>query len=179
MEHSGIHHHSHHNHHSHHGHSSHHKKEKVWLGALGAFGFSLIGAIIYFILNAVGLIGSLSGFVAVYCAIYGYIILAKKESKRGIIISLVISAIVITLSWYLCFCLNTVEQINAQASKLPDNLKYIVSFAEFLPKSFNVLVKQPKLIVPLIVSYVFGVLGYFSYANGLFSAKKSEKKQEK
>ena len=132
--------------------------------------FSLFGAVIYFILNAVGLIESLGGFVAVYCAINGYVLFAKKESKKGIIISLIIATVVIILSWYLCFCLNTVEQINKNAESLPADLRNISSFWEFLPRSFEVIGDQPKVLLSLGLSLAFGVLGYLSYTFKLFTS---------
>ncbi len=157
-------------------HHGHHKKENVLLGALGAFLFSLIGAVTLFILNAVGLIESLSGFVAVFCAINGYAVFAKKESKKGIIISVAIATVVIIISWYLCFCLSTVELINKNASTLPEDLRYTVSFAEFLPKSFDIIKKQPEMLISLGLSLVFGAIGYFSHVNGLFYSNKTNKK---
>ncbi len=161
--------------------SSHHKKdnENIWLGALGAFLFSLIGAGVYFLLNAVGLIEAIGGFIAVYCAIIGYSIFSKGESKRGIIISLVIAAAVITLSWFFCFCFNAVDQINKQASALPEELRYTISIADFFPKSFAVIAKQPSILISLALALVFGALGYFSYANGLFYTGKSKKSKHR
>ncbi len=173
MEHSGSHHHNHHGHHSHHG---HHKKENVGLGVLGAFLFSLIGAAVFFLLNAIGLIESLSGFVTVFCAINGYAILSKKESKRGVIISLVIAAVVIIVSWYFCFCLTAVDQINAKANAIPADSRNTTTLSEFLPHSFDVIKKQPEMLISLGLSLVFGALGYISHVMGLFSTKKSKKK---
>ncbi len=143
---------------------SHYEKENVWLGVLGAFLFSLIGAAIFFLLNAFGLIESISGFATVFCAINGYRIFAKRESKTGIIISLVIAAVVIIVSWYLCFCLTAVEQINQKASEASS----MTTFAEFLPHGFDVIKKQPEMLISLGLSIVFGALGYLSHAFGLF-----------
>ncbi|MBQ8255045.1 MAG: hypothetical protein IJY94_06050 [Clostridia bacterium] len=151
------------------------KKENVLLGALGAFLFSLIGAVLFFVLNAIGLIESISGFVAVFAAINGYIIFGKGQSKKGVIISLIIAAVVIIVSWYLCFCITTVKQINAQAGKLPDELKYSTTFTEFFPNGFGVIAKQPDLLISLGLSLVFGALGYVSHVTGLFYSDKSKK----
>ena len=156
-------------------HHSHHKKENIWLGALGAFLFSLIGTATFFLLNAIGLIESLSGFITVFCAINGYAIFAKKESKRGVIISLVIAAVVIIVSWYFCFCLTAVDQINAKASGMPDGLRSTTTLGEFLPHSFDVIKKQPEMLISLGLSLVFGMLGYISHVTGLFGSKRSKK----
>lgn len=150
-------------------HHDHQKNENVWLGALGAFLFSLIGAATFFLLSALGFIESLGGFVTVFCALYGYTILAKNNSKRGIIISLVIAAIVIFVSWYFCFCLTTIDQWNAIGSEN-------ISLGKFLPQSFDVIKKHPKMLVSLGLSLAFGVFGYFSQVMDLFGINKSKKK---
>ncbi len=145
---------------------------------MGAFLFSLIGAAIYFLLNAVGLIESISGFAAVFCAINGYRIFAKRESKRGIIISLVIAVVVIIVSWYLCFCLTAVDQINQKANEASVGLKDTTTFAEFLPHSFEVIKKQPEMLISLGLSLVFGALGYISHVFGLFYPQKKRNEEE-
>ena len=162
------------NHHRHH----HHRKENIWLGALGAFLFSLIGAAAFFLLNAIGLIESLSGFITVFCAINGYAILSKSknESKRGVIISLIIAAVVILISWYFCFCITAVDQINAKASTLPSSLQSKTTLGEFFPHSFDVIKKQPEMLISLGLSLVFGALAYVSHVTGLFGSKNSKKK---
>lgn len=70
-------------------------KENVAAGIAGAFLFSLAGGIIYFILYLIGITASISGLVGVICAIKGYSIFAKRESKRGVLIAVVASLLVI------------------------------------------------------------------------------------
>lgn len=77
-------------------------KENVIAGIVGAFLFSLAGAIVYFLLNLIGYIASASGLIGAVCAVKGYAIFSKKESKKGIIISAIISLLVMVLAWYLC-----------------------------------------------------------------------------
>lgn len=77
-------------------------KENVAAGIAGAFLFSLAGGIIYFILYLIGITASISGLVGVICAIKGYSIFAKRESKRGVLIAVVASLLVIVLAWYFC-----------------------------------------------------------------------------
>ena len=144
-------------------------------GIAGAFLFSLAGAVVYFLLYLLGVIAALSGLVGVVCAIKGYSIFAKKESKRGVIISLVIAAVVIIVSWYFCFSLTAVDQINAKASEMPDGLRSTTTLGEFLPHSFDVIKKQPEMLISLGLSLVFGTLGYISHVTGLFGSKRSKK----
>ena len=77
--------------------------ENVLAGIVGAFLFSLVGAAVYFILNLFGYIASISGLIGAVCAVKGYAVFAKKESKKGIIIAAIISILVMVLAWYLSF----------------------------------------------------------------------------
>ncbi len=77
-------------------------KENVLAGIVGAFLFSLVGAVIYFLLNMIGYIASISGLVGAVCAVKGYAIFSKKESKKGIVIATIVSLLVMVLAWYLC-----------------------------------------------------------------------------
>ncbi len=77
--------------------------ENVLAGIVGAFLFSLVGAAVYFILNLFGYIASISGLIGAVCAVKGYAVFAKKESKKGIIIAAVVSILVMVIAWYLSF----------------------------------------------------------------------------
>ena len=77
-------------------------KENVIAGIVGAFLFSLAGAAVYVLLNMVGYIASISGLVGAVCAVKGYSVFSKKESKKGIVIAAIISVLVIVLAWYFC-----------------------------------------------------------------------------
>lgn len=88
-------------------------KENVIAGIVGAFLFSLAGAAIYFLLHLIGYIASISGLVGVVCAVKGYTIFAKKESKKGIVIATVISLLVIVLAWYFCLAYDVYDAYKA------------------------------------------------------------------
>lgn len=77
-------------------------KENVLAGMVGAFLFSLVGGALWFVFYLFGFIAGISGLVGAICAIKGYSIFAKKESTKGIIISVVIALLVMVLAWYLC-----------------------------------------------------------------------------
>ena len=76
------------------------KKENVLLGILGAFLFSLAGAVVWVVLDLIGFIAAISGLVGVFCAIHGYRIFAGKLSKKGIIIAIIIAFIVFNLYFF-------------------------------------------------------------------------------
>ena len=76
--------------------------ENVLAGTVGAFLFALAGGVLWFILWQIGYIAALSGIVAVICAIKGYSVFSKRESVKGVVISVVMSIIVIVIAWYIC-----------------------------------------------------------------------------
>ncbi len=77
-------------------------KENVLAGMVGAFLFSLAGGALWYVLYLVGFIAAISGLVGAICAIKGYSVFAKKESVKGIVISVIISLIVMVIAWYFC-----------------------------------------------------------------------------
>ena len=77
-------------------------EENVLAGMVGAFLFSLVGGVVWFVLYQVGILAAISGIIGVVCAIKGYSVFAKGESVKGVIISTVIAFVVIVIAWYLC-----------------------------------------------------------------------------
>jgi uncharacterized transporter YbjL len=79
-------------------------KENVLAGAVGAFLFSLVGGILWFVLWQLGFLASLSGLVGVICAVKGYTFFAKtkKESKICLVLSVIIAMAVLAIAWYAC-----------------------------------------------------------------------------
>ena len=75
-------------------------QENVLAGIVGAFLFALAGGVLWFVLYLIGFMASISGLVAAICAIKGYSVFAKKESTKGIIISVVIALLVMVIAWY-------------------------------------------------------------------------------
>lgn len=75
-------------------------QENVLAGIVGAFLFSLAGGALWFVLYLVGFMASISGLVAAICAIKGYSVFAKKESTKGIVISVIVALVVMVIAWY-------------------------------------------------------------------------------
>lgn len=76
------------------------QEENVAAGIVGAFLFALAGGVLYFLLDLIGFVASLSGFVGIICAIKGYSIFAKKESTKGVVIAIVMTVLVLVVAWY-------------------------------------------------------------------------------
>ena len=79
-------------------------KENVLAGAVGAFLFSLVGGILWFVIYQFGYLAAISGLIGVICAVKGYTFFAKikTESNKCLVISTVISIAVLVIAWYLC-----------------------------------------------------------------------------
>jgi len=77
-------------------------QEQVLAGILGAFLFALAGGVVWVILSRLGYISWISGFVAVVCGVRGYSFFARRESRRGVIIAVLMAFLVIVLAWYAC-----------------------------------------------------------------------------
>lgn len=73
-------------------------KENVFLGFIGAFVGSLIGAVCIVLLGQFGYIASICGVVMGICALKGYTLLGKRMSVKGLVISVVLMIIMVYLS---------------------------------------------------------------------------------
>ncbi|MBQ8861513.1 MAG: hypothetical protein IJ021_02090 [Clostridia bacterium] len=80
------------------------EQENVLAGVVGAFLFSLVGGILWFVLYQIGYLAAVSGLVGVICAVKGYTFFAKtkNESKKCLVISIITTVIVLAISWYFC-----------------------------------------------------------------------------
>ena len=81
-------------------------RENVLFGTVGAFLFALVGGVIWFVLYQIGFLAAISGIIAVVCAIRGYTFFAKKESVKGVIISVIMAVLVIVIAWYACLSMD-------------------------------------------------------------------------
>ena len=152
-------------------------KENVVAGIVGAFLFSLAGGVLWFVIYLFGFIAGISGLVGAVCAIKGYSVFAKKESIKGIIISVIIALLVIVAAWYSCFAYDI--YVAYQDWFAAGEVDYTLTFAESV---YNVpyFLSEPEIgaayIKDLIFGIVFCVIGGGSYvANKLKNAKNKAK----
>ena len=71
------------------------QNENVVAGIIGAFLFALAGGVLWYLFYQMGFISGLAGSVGVICSVSGYSFFAKKESKKGIVIAVIMSIFVI------------------------------------------------------------------------------------
>ncbi len=136
-------------------------EENVLFGVIGAFLFSLVGGVLYVLLSRIGYIASLSGLIGVVCAIKGYSFFSKKDTKRGVVISVIIAAVVLIIAWYIGFCIDMVDAYRVWFEA--GEVVYAPNFFEYLPFGFIDLQVNPLYFVDLLLSLGLGAVGCWSY----------------
>lgn len=134
--------------------------ENIVAGIVGAFLFSLIGGIVWFLLYLLGFFSSISGLIGVILAIKGYQLFSKKESIKGIIIATVIAFLVLALAWYLCFGKDIYDAYQAWYQN--GEIDFTLSYSESL-RAVPVFLSEPEIgptyIRDLIIGMVFALIG--------------------
>ena len=135
--------------------------ERVGMGVLGAILFSLAGAVVYYVLWSVNIIAAISGIICVICALKGYEIFAGARTKRGIFISVAVSAVMLVLAWYFCYC----SDIHAywESAFAAGETDYVPTVWECLSYGYLDLPANPGYLVDLILSLAMGGLGCWGY----------------
>lgn len=135
--------------------------ERVALGVLGAVLFALLGGAVYYALWSVNIIAAISGIICVICAIKGYEIFAGARTKRGIFISVAVSALMLVLAWYFCYC----SDIHAywEAAFAAGEAEYAPTIWECLCYGYMDLPATPGYLVDLILSLAMGGVGCWGY----------------
>lgn len=139
-------------------------KENVLAGIVGAFLFSLAGAAVYFVLHLIGYIASISGLVGAVCAVKGYAVFSKKESKKGIIIASLISLLVMVIAWYFCLAYDVYDAYKSGFQT--GEIDFYFTFTESL-RVAPVFLEEPEIsrayFGDLALGLLFCVLGCGSY----------------
>lgn len=130
-------------------------KENVLAGIVGAFLFSLAGGALWFGLYLIGFIAAISGLVGAICAIKGYSVFAKKESVKGIVISVVISLLVMVIAWYFCLAYDiyTVHQEWFAAGEID----YTYTFVESV-RVAPLFLEEPEIRIAYLKDLGLGIL---------------------
>ena len=152
-------------------------KENVLAGAVGAFLFSLVGGILWFVIYQFGYLTAISGLIGVICAVKGYTFFAKikTESNKCLVISTVISIAVLVIAWYLCvaYDIYLVYQEWYAAGEVDFTYTFFES-VQVVPYFFQESEVLIACLKDLGMGLLFAVLGIVSY---LASREKKKKQQ--
>ena len=129
-------------------------EENKIAGTLGAFLFALAGGLAYFALWQLGFIAAISGFLAVFCAMKGYKLFAKKESVYGVVTSVVVSVLVIVIAWYFCLAFDVYEAYKEWYAN--GKVDFTVSFLEALLNA-HLFLQDAEVASQYILDLVIGV----------------------
>lgn len=136
-------------------------EENLLFGIVGAFLFSLLGGGLYYVLYQIGYVAAISGLIGVICAIKGYSWFAKKESVRGIVISVIIAALVLVIAWY--FCLSNDVYLAYQDWYANGEVEYAPTFFESVKIAYLFLADAPGYFGDLAISLLLAAVGCGSY----------------
>lgn len=130
-------------------------RENHVAGAVGAFLFALVGGVVYFLLWQLQFLSAISGLIAIACAMKGYQLFAKKESKVGTIISVIMSMIVIVIAWYLCLSFDVYQAFREWYAA--GEINYTITFLDAMFGSYLFL-GDPQVAGGYLASLVIGLL---------------------
>lgn len=149
--------------------------ENVLGGTVGAFLFSLIGGVAWFLLYQFGVLAAISGVVGVVCAIKGYAVFGKCESRRGIVISTVVAFLVIVLAWYFCLSYDVYRAYQVWFEN--GEIDYTVTFFEATANA-HLYLGEPEIAIAylkdLAIGLIFCVVGAFGYVKAAIAKAKKQ-----
>lgn len=147
-------------------------EENVLFGTVGAFLFSLVGGVLYYILYQFGFIAGISGLAGVVCAIKGYSFFSKKESLRGVVISVICAAVVLIIAWYLC--LTNDVYLAYQEWYAAGEIDFTLTFFESAQIAYLFLADVPAYFGDLAISLLLAAVGCGSYVANMIKKAKGE-----
>lgn len=154
-------------------------EENVIAGTVGALLFSLVGGILWYVLYQVGYLAAISGIVGVICAVKGYSFFGKKESIKGIVISVIAAVIVIVIAWYLCLANDVYSAYQAWYEN--GEIDYTVTFADAV-RGAHYYLEEPDIAAgyfkDLAIGLLLCVVGSVSYIITAVKRVKAEKQAE-
>lgn len=143
----------------------------VGMGVVGAALFSLVGAVLYFIVYQIGYIAGICGFIMFTMATLGYNKLAKPQQKNpmiGIVIASVVTLVMLFVAEYVSMAYalyDGFQELGLTSIGFFDVLKNMSNFLED-PEIMSSLVED------LVFAYIFAVV---NIAISIFNARKKAK----
>ncbi|MBP5781380.1 MAG: hypothetical protein J6X34_09135 [Clostridia bacterium] len=135
-------------------------KEKVFQGILGALLFGLGGGVLWVLLWQVGFIAPLAGLLTVILALNGYVFFGRKLSKRGIVLSIIISVLILIIATIVSMTLDVLTAFRdlykaGEIEKMP-------TFSQAFAFGMLTIIETPSVSLDYLMYLVFGlVIGGF------------------
>lgn len=146
-------------------------RENILFGIIGAFLFSLVGGVLYYILYQIGFFASISGVVGIVCAIKGYTFFSGAESKRGIVVSVITTVVVIMIAWYMCVSGDVYQAYKGWFEA--GEVDYAPTYFECVRIAWLFIAEIPEYLLDLGLSILFAGLGCWGYVSNLLKRRKA------
>ncbi len=142
------------------------KKENIATGTVGAIIGAILGGASIVLLNQLGLVASISGFILAVCTLKGYELLGGKLGTAGLVISIVLMLITPYLADRICWAIAIVEAFSAEG------VTFSMAFAS-VPEALSVgMIDTFEYYKDLGLLYLFALLGAFGTVRGFLGGKK-------
>ena len=138
-------------------------------GIVGAFLFSLIGGLLYFVVYQIGIIAGICGLVIFVLANFGYGLFAKTKNKASLvalIVSIVSMIVMIFLAEYFCLSFEIFQVYKELDITIFDAIK---ATPEFLaePEISSAVTED------LTFAYIFGFIASIGNIRNIIKARKA------
>lgn len=144
--------------------------ENILAGIVGAFLFSILGGLLYFIIYQVGIIAGICGLVIFVLANFGYGLFAKTKNKAsmvGLIAAIVATIVMIYAAEFFCISFEIFQVYKDQGITIFDAIR---ATPEFLaePEIGEAVAGD------LVFAYVFGFIATISNIVQIVKARKKK-----
>jgi len=148
--------------------------ENIVAGTVGALLFSLVGAVLYFIIYQIGYIAGICGLITVVCAIKGYAFFGKRESVKGIVIAIAISVVMLLVAEYISIAYTIYNDFNALYEA--GQLEFKITLADAIRGTMSYILEFPEMMSAVIrdvlIMLALSAVGAFSSVkNAIIAAK--------
>lgn len=145
------------------------KRENALAGIVGAFLFSLIGGVLYFVVYELGFIAGICALVMFILSNLGYgLFSGKKNTKKGVIIATVMTFIVTIIAEAFCVSFDIFTAFKSEYEIT------IFDAMRSLPEFLTELELKGAVVKDLLFAIVFGALAIFSNVKAMLKSNKTK-----
>ena len=140
-------------------------------GVVGAFLFSIIGGLLYFVVYQIGFVAGICGLVIFVLANFGYGLFAKtkdKNSLAGLITSIIAMIVMIFLAEFLCVSFEIYQEFKDAGATFFDAVRATPEFLA-MPEVGEAIAGD------LVFAYIFGFIASIGNIVTIVKARKAQK----
>lgn len=153
------------------------KNEKTAPGIAGAFLFALAGCALWIWFYCIGIIPVFCGIVIAVLAILGYKLFSKGKSKKSIVIPLIVSAVLVLITCYICLSIDIYCGYNGYF--MTGELDHTVSYGYALSQTHRFFLNEGiafEYVIQAVLGMIFCMAGAVPFI--VNTAMKNKHKKE-